>query len=122
LQRSQPAPFALAQLMLFGVLPDRQLVRLAPRLHSFAAHVSDAKRKDAIRRHHTKMFGARQPRKQRAMLFERVTLRHFHRRPESVIRARRRGISRSRHHMSAERIVWNHEIERSVDTLIRREL
>ena len=65
------------------------------------------------------MFGARQAANQRAMLLDRISLRHFHRRPQPVIRAGRGRVGRADDDVAGERIVVHHVGERLVELLLR---
>ena len=115
LERRQHAPVEVGQLDLRRVLHDRQLIRLAAWLHALAPDVADAEGEDAFGGHDAEMLGAGEPRQQRAMLLDRIALRHFHRRPEAVVRAGRGRVGRADDDVAGERIVLDHEVERRVE-------
>ena len=106
LQRGQHAPIEIGQLRLGRVLHLGQLVRFrCPAPSPCGGRGRRRGRRCGCAGMTRKCSAPVWRAEQRAVLLDRITLRHFHRRPEPVIRAGRRRVGRADDDVAGERIV-----------------
>ena len=119
LQRRQHLPLAVRQLDDLRVQHLRPLVQLVARLHPAPPGMPDAEHEQRLRRHQQVSLGVRLGGQEIAVRAHAEPLRHLYSRPQLVLRAGRRHLRRADHHVAAEGVALEHEVERLLQPLLR---
>ena len=81
--------------------------------------MADAEREDSARRHELEFLAAGVAHEHAAVIFHRGANGHFQRGPEAKLGAGRLLIRRAHDDVAAERILFEHKVERAVEPILR---
>ena len=118
-QRDEDAPLQTIQRRDCHLGDVGRHVGFAPRRRAAAPHVTDAEREQSFGRKQYELPGAGLPREKLAMFPQRITLRHFERRPELEVRAGCGRVGRARDDVAGKRVLLEHIVKRRVEFVLR---